>query len=120
MHSTLAMPILAAPFLAGTSGCLLLAVAGRRYVRGRIATARRLGRRAGWLLLVGDGSLALFAAAAALRGPAAPAWPGLAGAAAFGAAGLVGLLAGLSGKPRPADGVAAALHAAGAGLMLAA
>ena len=55
----------------------------------------------------------LLAAGAALGRPAAPSWAGLAGAALFVAAGIVGLLGGLSGKPRPADGFAALLHAAG-------
>jgi len=102
------------PFLLGTAGCLLLLAAGRRYSRGRLAPARGLGRRAGFLLATGDASLALFAAAAALGGSGRLSWTGLAGAALFGAAGLVGLLGGLSGKPRPADGFAAALHVAAA------
>lgn len=107
-------PLFLAPFLVGTTGCLLLLAAGRHYVRGRLDPARRLGRRAGWLLLGGDALLGLLAAGAALGRAAAPSWTGLAGAALLLAAGAVGLLGGLSGKPRPADGFAALLHVAGA------
>lgn len=113
-QTMLIAPLFLAPFLLGTVGCLLLLAAGRRYVRGRLDAARRLGRQAGWLLLAGDGCLAFFAAAAALVGPAPAAWAVPAGALLLGAAGVVGLLGGLSGKPRPADGFAAALHVAGA------
>lgn len=115
-----AIPLFLAPFLLGTLGCLLLLAAGRRYVRGRLDSARGLGRRAGWLLLAGDGSLGLLAAAAALVGPTPTSWAFPAGALLLGAAGVVGLLGGLSGKPRPADGFAAALHVAGACCLLAA
>lgn len=118
MESVLAWPFLALPFVVGTLGCLLLVVAGRRYVGGRIEAARGPARRAGWLLLAGDGSLALLAAWAALIGPFSPSWAGLIGAASFGAAGFAGLLGGLSGKPRPADCFATLLHVAGACLLI--
>jgi hypothetical protein len=117
MQTSIPAPLFLAPFLAGTAGCLLLLAAGRRYVRGRLEPARRLGRRAGWILLAGDGLLGLLAAGAALGRPPAPSWTGLAGAVLLLAAGAVGLLGGLSGKPRPADGFAALLHAAGAGCL---
>jgi len=117
--SSPALLLFLAPLLAGTAGCLLLLAAGRRYVRGRLDAARDLGRRAGFLLVAGDASLALLVAVEALGGSVRLSWTGLAGAASFGAAAAVGLLGGLSGKPRPADGFAAALHVAGACCLLA-
>jgi hypothetical protein len=119
-HSMPAPALILGPFVLGTVGCLLLLRAGRSYVRGRLESARALGRRAGWLLLAGDASVALLAAVAVLGGYDAPSWVGLGGAALFGAAGWVGWIGGLAGKPRPADLFAALLHVAGAVFLIAA
>jgi hypothetical protein len=123
--STSASIALAAAAAVATIACALLLQAGSLERRGLVPGARALARRAGlWmaagtLLEVPAAALLLLGLPAAEResllggDPAATALAAAAAAAALGA-GATGLLAGLSGKPRPSGGFAAALLAAAA------
>ena len=111
---------LAAAAAVTTIACAFLLQAGSLERRGLVPGARALARRAGlWmaagtLLEVPAAALLLLGLPAAGReslsggDPAATALAAAAVAAALGA-GVAGLLAGLSGKPRPSGGFAAAL-----------
>ncbi len=108
----------------------MIVLAGRRERRGLLESARRLARRGGFVA-AGSTMAALVTGVAwvALSGPTVRDRlfeDGARGAALLTLgvsltvlAGFVGLLAGLSGKPRPGGGFAAAILLAGLGTVLA-
>jgi hypothetical protein len=114
LDTTTTLLALSLPFAAGAAGCGGMLRAGWMYTRGELAPARILGRHHGWLLCAGGLGLGLSGTLGALSGLALPGVAALPGAGLAGLAGVIGLLGGLSGKPRPAGGVATLFFLAGA------